>query len=214
MVCRKNFCDNVSSSNVYTENGDVTIKYISNKEYSYSFDSFILVVTQFSISGTCPSWGYLCDNGRCIDANLKCKGYNPCGDNSVCLIQHICSDWDVTTSSDKFGSCESEGNGANVDLFIRAGIGVVVFTIVIVTSVICRLKRAGTPSWQTRTPAQPGSTAPPMQDAIPNIEQFNQGFSHELRGIQVQQTTENVPQSTPVHDQLPPPYDPEWAPKT
>ncbi|KAH3751125.1 hypothetical protein DPMN_185671 [Dreissena polymorpha] len=51
-----------------------------------------------------------------------------------------------------------------------------------------------------------------MQDESTNLEQTKQGFSNELYVIQVQQTRKNVPHRMPLYFQLPPPYDPAWAP--
>ena len=36
------------------------------------------------ISGRCNETEYKCDNNRCINEDLKCNGFNPCGDYSDC----------------------------------------------------------------------------------------------------------------------------------
>lgn len=46
-----------------------------------------------------------------------------------------------------------------------------------------------------------------------NSGNFNQGFSQELYGIQMQHTAANFQPRTPSYDLSPPPYDPTWAPK-
>ncbi|XP_033755012.1 neuropilin and tolloid-like protein 2 [Pecten maximus] len=42
--------------------------------------TYDIIVTSYT-TGSC-SFGFRCDNGRCIDSSLSCNGYNNCGDNS------------------------------------------------------------------------------------------------------------------------------------
>ncbi|XP_069111928.1 neuropilin and tolloid-like protein 1 isoform X2 [Argopecten irradians] len=42
--------------------------------------TYDIIVTSYS-TGSC-SFGFECNNGRCIDSSLSCNGYNNCGDNS------------------------------------------------------------------------------------------------------------------------------------
>ena len=45
---------------------------------------FINIIFSFlaTVSTTCGSSDFTCDNGNCIDAVLKCDQENDCGDNS------------------------------------------------------------------------------------------------------------------------------------
>ena len=42
------------------------------------------IIHRLYLSAPCASYEYKCENDRCIHNSQKCKGYNPCGDNSDC----------------------------------------------------------------------------------------------------------------------------------
>ncbi|KAH3771223.1 uncharacterized protein LOC127844246 isoform X1 [Dreissena polymorpha] len=186
----ESLCGYVSSSKVYTHNGDVKIKYVSKNGWTYA--SFSLIATLYSDSSTCGRWDHVCANGRCIDQDLKCNGYNSCGDNSGC-------------SDDN-----NESSVSGVSIGVGISVGVIVLVIATVTIICCRRRSIGIPT------QQPQPTAPGMQVVYAvhaNSGQLNQRFSHGLYGIHMQQTAANNLPTTPLYDHLPPPYDPTWAPK-
>ncbi|WAR03061.1 LRP2-like protein [Mya arenaria] len=45
-----------------------------------------LSVSSPYVNGNCKSKEYHCNNGRCIADSLVCNGYNPCGDDSDCIL--------------------------------------------------------------------------------------------------------------------------------
>ncbi|XP_052229768.1 uncharacterized protein LOC127843912 isoform X2 [Dreissena polymorpha] len=197
-------CGNVPSSKMYTSDGAVKIKYNPQK-IGWTYGSFFtLIITLYSDSGTCPSWGHVCDNGWCIDAVLKCNGYNSCGNKSGCLLDS--SDLNRPSSGEKIGA-KSDGIVVGVVAVVAVGVAATVFT----TTFICCRRRA------TRTPAQlTRPTAPQMHDVdatAPNPGHFDQGFLIENSGILMQRTTANYSQVTLSYEQPPPPYNPSWAPK-
>ena len=40
----------------------------------------------FARTGHCKSYEYRCRNERCISHSLRCRGHDPCGDDSDCLM--------------------------------------------------------------------------------------------------------------------------------
>ncbi|XP_052232796.1 uncharacterized protein LOC127845728 [Dreissena polymorpha] len=196
----RDLCGYVYTSEVYTTKGDIKIKYTPKTQWING--SFTLILTPFSDSYSCPSYGHVCDNGRCINAALKCNGYNSCGDNSGCLTDS--SNLDHTPESHKGTGVDGVGIGVGV------AVGVIVIIVVSILIICWRRKRIRTPAQQARP------SAPPMQVVYSSTAQpgqFNQGFSHELYGIYMHQTAASLPQATTLNDHSPPPYDSAWAPK-
>ncbi|XP_052232795.1 uncharacterized protein LOC127845727 [Dreissena polymorpha] len=184
-------CNYVSTSEVYTNNGDIKIKFTPKTGWSYG--GFTLILTLFSDSDSCPIWGHVCDNGRCIDAGLKCNGYNTCGDNSECWIDH------------KFDYRYS--GSSTVILGVGVAVVVVILIMVTVTIICCRRRHA-----QQRIPAS-ASTMQVVYAIRADPGRFNQGITHSMYDIWMQQTAANAPQTPSVFGQQPPPYDPQWVPK-
>ncbi|KAL3860801.1 hypothetical protein ACJMK2_010868 [Sinanodonta woodiana] len=51
-----------------------------------NMSKFSIIFNCFDV-GMCESYEYKCDNGWCINNDLNCNGYNPCGDNSDCQVK-------------------------------------------------------------------------------------------------------------------------------
>ncbi|WAR01948.1 hypothetical protein MAR_008506 [Mya arenaria] len=68
---------------VYTVNGGLKVTYTLLKDRSNE-DEFEMVITAFADKEACPSNGHVCSNGRCIDNNLHCNGYDSCGEGADC----------------------------------------------------------------------------------------------------------------------------------
>lgn len=60
----------------------LVIKFDAANYLDDSFISFKLFLNVLHSDGSCND--YECDNGNCIPTELKCNGYNPCGDKSDC----------------------------------------------------------------------------------------------------------------------------------
>ena len=69
-------------SDVYTTIGCYLTIYLRDN-WSNVQPDFVIWITSYH-SGACRSEGFKCENGRCIDNNLRCFGENPCGDKSEC----------------------------------------------------------------------------------------------------------------------------------
>ncbi|KAH3771222.1 uncharacterized protein LOC127844246 isoform X3 [Dreissena polymorpha] len=148
----ESLCGHVSVSKVYTAYGGVSIKYTPKK---LRWASFSFVVTLYSDLRNCPSNGHVCGNKRCIDVDLKCNGYNSCGDNSGC--------WFNSSKSD-----HSSIDGVGIGIGIAAG--VIVLIVVSLLIICCRQRRTGTHAQQARP------SAPPVQvvySTRSNPGQFN-----------------------------------------
>ncbi|XP_060580226.1 uncharacterized protein LOC132737014 [Ruditapes philippinarum] len=76
-------CGSSKPDGVYTiKDRYFRIRYVP-KRRQYITDIFTVVITAYG-TGYCPSYGHTCSNGRCIDDDIVCNGYNSCGDNSSC----------------------------------------------------------------------------------------------------------------------------------
>ena len=50
-----------------------------------TFQRFVLTSHIFYVTeSSCPTYGHVCKNSRCIDDDVACNGYNSCGDDSGC----------------------------------------------------------------------------------------------------------------------------------
>ena len=63
-------------------------------------------------SGYCYTWETECSNGKCIDDDIACNGFNPCGDESDCRARTIA-------------------------IIIGASVGGVVFVILLISIGVC-----------------------------------------------------------------------------
>ncbi|KAK3598882.1 hypothetical protein CHS0354_036185 [Potamilus streckersoni] len=74
---------NKTTSGIYsTTNRYLRIHYRGNPNRS----KFSIIFNCYDV-GSCDSFEYKCDNGWCINNDLNCNGYNPCGDNSDCQMK-------------------------------------------------------------------------------------------------------------------------------
>ncbi|XP_052802941.1 low-density lipoprotein receptor-related protein 12-like [Mya arenaria] len=77
-------CGHFFRHKVYTTSENaITVRFHSNS--SVGSRGFAMVLTAFH-TGNCKSKEYHCNNGRCIADSLVCNGYNPCGDDSDCIL--------------------------------------------------------------------------------------------------------------------------------
>ncbi|XP_060595588.1 uncharacterized protein LOC132749723 [Ruditapes philippinarum] len=58
------------------------IKYVPKRRQSLT-NLFSIIITSYG-DGSCPSYGHVCKNSRCIDGDIACNGYDSCGDDSGC----------------------------------------------------------------------------------------------------------------------------------
>ncbi|KAK3576107.1 hypothetical protein CHS0354_032232 [Potamilus streckersoni] len=61
------------------------IEYETRRVYPGTPVHFSIIFNAFDV-GICDSWEIRCDNGRCIQDEMNCNGYNPCGDHSDCKL--------------------------------------------------------------------------------------------------------------------------------
>ncbi|XP_060082338.1 neuropilin and tolloid-like protein 2 [Ylistrum balloti] len=91
-----------------------------------SSSAYDIIVTSYS-RGTC-TFGFQCDNSRCIDSSLSCNGYNNCGDNSD---EYLCSSTIVL------------GAGVIVAIVLGGCFVVICLPIIIVVSIFRRRRTYG-----------------------------------------------------------------------
>ncbi|XP_052230271.1 uncharacterized protein LOC127844246 isoform X4 [Dreissena polymorpha] len=177
-ISYKNMTDYCGSRITMYDDKQLLIYYIGSKECKVTivtksqFSNLMLYVRSFaadciygevtiknqydeSTYGNCPSNGHVCGNKRCIDVDLKCNGYNSCGDNSGC--------WFNSSKSD-----HSSIDGVGIGIGIAAG--VIVLIVVSLLIICCRQRRTGTHAQQARP------SAPPVQvvySTRSNPGQFN-----------------------------------------
>ncbi|XP_060600495.1 uncharacterized protein LOC132753942 isoform X3 [Ruditapes philippinarum] len=106
------------------------------------------------IKGSCPSYGYVCDNSLCIEENIRCNGFDSCGDGSGC---------DLT-------------GAALIGVVIGGIVGVLLIISIIVSFVCCFIHRKDTAGTLQNTAATTQAVTYESQAAScqPMIE-MNQG---------------------------------------
>ncbi|KAK3576103.1 hypothetical protein CHS0354_032228 [Potamilus streckersoni] len=61
------------------------IEYETKRYYPGTPVHFSIIFNAFDV-GICESWETRCNNGHCIQDEMNCNGYNPCGDHSDCKL--------------------------------------------------------------------------------------------------------------------------------
>ncbi|XP_060600493.1 uncharacterized protein LOC132753942 isoform X2 [Ruditapes philippinarum] len=133
----------------------IRIKYVPVESQLIS-NVFSIIVTSFGYDsdGSCPSYGYVCDNSLCIEENIRCNGFDSCGDGSGC---------DLT-------------GAALIGVVIGGIVGVLLIISIIVSFVCCFIHRKDTAGTLQNTAATTQAVTYESQAAScqPMIE-MNQG---------------------------------------
>lgn len=79
-----NICGNKPQEVFAVDSRYFRIKYVPKKRQHIS-NVFSIIITAYSED--CPSYAYQCDNSRCIDMDIRCNGYDSCGDGSGCDLE-------------------------------------------------------------------------------------------------------------------------------
>ncbi|XP_060586295.1 uncharacterized protein LOC132742032 [Ruditapes philippinarum] len=79
-----NICGDAKPKGIFVLDKEryLQVRYVA-KRNQYIEGAFSIIITSYT-EEPCPDHSFKCDNSRCIDREIRCDGYDSCGDGSGC----------------------------------------------------------------------------------------------------------------------------------